>query len=232
MNKTRIMKKRRVDTRIWSISLNVVVVAVCVFLTVDATADLSLTWVNSPLSNADQTNAVSWVGNDLTLGTPLPQNATQTAFPFGTGAALPTSYNSKGFKISFDWEFNTWDVYSATLGYWDSFSATITKGDYYWNKTLSDPITTDSDIEEVILLVGGTTLNPVLETFAGSVTTFLFNPSDGDQYYLNLMIDNNFDNNYPSWGKFSNVKVTPVPSAVILGFLGLSVAGLKLRKHT
>ncbi len=37
---------------------------------------------------------------------------------------------------------------------------------------------------------------------------------------------------FPSFGEFSNVSVSlvPVPGAVLLGILGIGVAGLKLRK--
>ena len=226
------------------ITLSVVAVAVCVCLTASATADIPLIWVNSPNSNTGgPTTAVSWVGGDLIIGTPTEENGYQPEGIYGAGAALPTGYSE--FLIRFDWEFNTWDSYNAPgtpnppynggTGWYDSFSATITKGDYYWNQSLADPI--DGDVEQILLLEGGTSYGEgFLETYSGPWSTFVFTPPDDDQYYLNLVIDTStgpepkFDVLYPSWGEFSDVSVVPVPGAVLLGMLGLSVAGIKLRK--
>jgi len=226
------------------ITFSLVALAAYVFLTADAAADIPLSWVYSPNSNSgDPTTAVSWVGGDLMIGTATGEFDSQPIGIYGAGAALPTNQD---LEISFDWEFNTWDCYNPYIshptnpdldegGYWDSFSATITKGDYYWNKPLTDPITTDPDIEQIILLEVGTEDDDgVLETYTGPWTTFVFNPSDGDQYYLNLVIDTatlpDNDTEVPSWGKFSDVTVVPVPGAVLLGILGLSAVGVKLRK--
>lgn len=222
--------------------ISVCAFTVCVFLTANATADLSLNWINSPNSNTgDATTAVSWVGNNLTIGTPTAEVIDQQPMGiYGVGAALPMQYNSTGFGINLDWIFNTWDSYNAPVdnhtGYWDSWSATITKGDYYWNKTLSDPITTDLNIEEIILLEGGTSyLDGNLETYVGSGTFFYAPSAVGEQYYLNLVLDTATSPDstvgMPSWGEFNNVTVTPVPGAFLLGILGLGAAGLKLRKY-
>jgi hypothetical protein len=229
------------------IILSTVVLALCVLLTADAAAQIPLTWVNSPNSNQalEPTTQVSWVGGDLTIGTATLEGGSQPEGIYGAGAALPTG-SGLTFEINFNWVFNTWDSYNALgtpnppynggTGYWDSFSATITQGDYYWNQPLTDPITTDPDIESVVLLEAGTSYGDgSLETYSGPLTTFLWTAPDNDQYYLNLVIDTltlpEHNGAYPSWGTFGDVSVVPVPGAVLLGILGLGAAGIKLRKH-
>ena len=208
-----------------------------------AQADIPLTWKISPNSNtADPTTAVSWVGSDLTIGTATAELVHQPTGIYGAGAALPT--NQGTLEINFDWDFTTWDSYNAPgtpnppynggTGYWDSFSATITKGNYYWNLPLTDPL--NGDVAQILLLEGGTSYGDGFsENYSGPWTTFVFNPPDCDQYYLNLMIDTATlpyaNTAYPSWGVFSDVSVVPVPGAVLLGILGLSAAGWKLRKY-
>jgi hypothetical protein len=225
------------------ITLSVVSVVVCLFLTANASAQMTLNWQISPNSNTgDPTTAVSWVGDDLYIGTATvedPLVAQQPVGIYGAGAALPTGYSE--YVINFDWEFSTWDSYNDPLtpgpgghGYWDSFSATITNGNYYWNQGISDPL--NGDVTEILLLEGGTAYGDgVLEIYGGS-GSFTFTPPDGDQYYLNLVIDTvtlpSNNGNYPSWGEFTDVSVVPVPGAVLLGILGLGAAGLKLRKFS
>ena len=219
------------------------IVTVFVFTTTDATADLSLNWVNSPNSNTgDPTTTVNWIGNKLTIGTLTAEVIDQQPMEiYGVGAALPMQNNNTGFGISLSWIFNTWDSYTAPVdnhtGYWDSWSATITKGDYYWNKVLTDPITTSLNIEEILLLEAGTSYyDGNLETYTGSGTFFYLPSVISEQYYINLVLDTatlpDSTMGMPSWGEFNNVTVTPVPSAIILGVLGLCLSGLKLRKYT
>lgn len=120
--------------------------------------------------------------------------------------------------ISLSWLFKTWDSYNALgtvgnqpngkpvvgTGYWDSLSVTITRGDYYWNKPLTDPITTDPDIESILVLEAGTSYKDgSLEQYAGPWTTFAYKPPTiSDQYYLNLVLDTltppEHNGNYPS----------------------------------
>lgn len=230
------------------------ITVVCAFVVMPAMADLSLTWVYSPASTQTPgtPESVYWVNHNVEIGTPTNETDQQVPGIYGVGAALPKAYNDVGFNISFDWLLKTWDSYNAPgttgnqpdgqpivgTGWFDSLSATITQGDYYWNKPLTDPITTDSDIEEILVLEGGTSYNDdLLEMYAGPWTTFAYAPPTvGDQYYLNLGIDTltdpQHDSGYPSWGEFSEVRVHPVPApaAVLLGLLGLGAAGMKLRK--
>jgi len=118
-------------------------------------------------------------------------------------------------------------------GYWDSLSVTITRGDYYWNKPLTDPITTDPDIESIFVLEAGTSYKDgFLEQYAGPWTTFAYKPPTiSDQYYLNLVLDTltppEHNGNYPSWGEFDNVSVQPIPApgAFLLCGIGTVVVG-------
>lgn len=225
------------------------------FLTADAAAGIPLSWVYSPSPPATQTvgtpESVYWLGSNLEIGVITTEGGYQTPGIYGAGAALPMSYNDTGFQISFDWVFKTWDSYNAlgttglqpngdpivNTGWWDSWSATITKGDYYWNTVTGDPITTDPGIEHVILLEAGTSYGDGnIELYGGNWTTFSYTPATtSDQYYLNLVLDTKTDpqhnGSYPSWGEWSTVTVVPVPGAILLGILGLGVAGIKLRKY-
>lgn len=229
------------------------------FLTADAAADsvgIPLTWVFSPDSDTVSTTtpeSVYWTNSNVEIGIPTNEADIQNMGIYGVGALLPTDEYSS-FTIEIDWYFKTWDSYNAPgtpgnqpngnpivgTGYFDSWTATITKGDYYWQQALWDPITAPADVEHIFVLEGGTSYadgfeeqyvnpsTPGLDSFGWVV------PSPGD-YYLNLVLDTktSLANNgfYPSHGEWSHVTVTPVPAAVILGILGLGVAGIKLRKY-
>jgi hypothetical protein len=226
------------------------------FLTANAAAGsngLPLTWVFSPDSdtvNTDQPESVYWTNSNVEIGIPTDEDAggplgiyTQVSGIYGVGALLPTDEHD-AFTIELDWVFKTWDSYNpnvdAHTGYWDSWSATITEGGYYWQESLTDPIDTDVDIVHIFVLEGGTSYDDGQEeTYVnpGAPFTDSFGwvvPGPGD-YYLNLVLDTltAADHNgfYPSHGEWSHVTVTPAPAAVILGILGLGVAGLKLRKY-
>jgi hypothetical protein len=229
------------------------------FLTADAAAGsngIPLNWVFSPDSDTVNTNtseSVYWTNSNVEIGIPTNEADTQVMGIYGVGALLPTNQYSS-FIIEIDWFFKTWDSYNAPgtqgsqpngnpivgTGYFDSWTATITEGGYYWQESLTDPINTDVDIVHIFVLEGGTSYNdgfeeqyvnpstPGLDAFGWVV------PGAGD-YYLNLVLDTKTTpaNNgfYPSHGEWSHVTVTPVPAAVILGILGLGVAGIKLRKY-
>ena len=234
----------------------ITIYAVVLFVASSANAGLTLPWVYSP--DSTQTpgtpESVYWLGDNVEIGTPTNEGGYQTAGIYGVGAALPKAYNDVGFHISFDWHFKTWDSYNALgttgtqpngqplvgTGYWDSFSATITKGDYYWNKPLTDPIATDPDIETIIVSEAGKSYGDgFLEQYAGPWTTFAYTPPTvDDQYYLNLGIDTLTDpqhnGNYPSWGEFSEVDVQPIPApgAILLGSIGVGLVGWLRRRRT
>lgn len=235
------------------LTMSMVVVA---FFTADTTASPVLDWVFSP--DSTQTpgtpESVYWVNGNVEIGTPINEAAQQAVGIYGVGAALPMAYNDAGFYISFDWLFNTWDSYNAPgtagtqpnglpvmgTGWWDSFSATITKGDYYWNLPLMDPITTDPGIETIFVLEAGTSFGDgFLETYSGPWTTIKYvPPTIGDQYYLNLVIDTgtfpDHNGNYPSWGEFSEVTVQaiPAPGAILLGSIGVGFVSWLRRRRT
>jgi len=218
------------------------------FLTADAVAEIPLTWVYSPASTQvpGTTESVYWVNGNLEIGTPTDESPTQQIQGiYGVSAALPKSYNETELLITFDWHFKTWDSYNAPgtpnppynggTGYWDSWSATITKGATYWNTPITDPL--DGDVEHIFVLEGGTSYGDgFLEMYNGPWTTFAYTPPTVNaQYYLNFILDTvsppSLNGNYPSWGEWTEITVTPVPGAVLLGILGLSVVGLKLRKY-
>ena len=228
------------------------------FLTADAAADsvgIPLNWVISgdTTSSPKTPQSVWWTNSNVEIGIPTHEDSdfagpgdifTQTAGIYGVGALLPTNDYSS-FTIEIDWFFKTWDSYNPSVdahtGYWDSWSATITKGGYYWQQALTDPITGSANIEHIFVLEGGISYDdnfeeqyfnpssPGLDSFSWAP------PTTDDDYYLNLVLDTLTDpehnGNYPSHGEWSHVTVTPVPAAVILGILGLGVAGLKLRKY-
>jgi len=226
----------------------ITICATVLFVASSANAGLTLNWVYSP--DSTQTpgtpESVYWVNGNVEIGTPTNESPDQQEIGiYGVGAALPMAYNDVGFYITFDWLLKTWDSYNPNLGdghtgWWDSLSATITKGDYYWNMPLTDPITTDPDIEQIIVLEGGTSYDDgFLEMYTGPWTTFVYVPATvGDQYYLNLVIDTatapDHNGNYPSWGEFSEVDVTPIPApgAILLGGIGVCLVGWLRRRRT
>ena len=225
------------------------------FLTADATATsngIPLNWVISPDSNVLVKNtpeSVWWTNSNVEIGTPTNEVDNQNMGIYGVSALLPTNIYS-GFLIEFDWSLKTWDSYNAPgtqgnqpngnpivgTGYYDSWSATITQGGPYWTMALLDPITAPPDVQHVFLLQGGTSYADGLEeTYGSSWDTYTWGVPGAGTYYLNLVLDTKTSpaNNgfYPSFGEWSHITVTPVPGAVLLGILGLSVAGIKLRKY-
>ena len=114
---------------------------------------------------------------------------------------------SSGFKLKYDFGFNTWDSYSNSgpgdcfgIGYWDSFSIGVTSSPY-WQMGFLDPL----DASDFAFLWGGLCygdygLEQRREEFCEShVVGDPTNP-----VYLNIVLDTasepEADNAYPSWG--------------------------------
>ena len=218
------------------IVLTVTFLALILFGVENASATLS--WVYSPDSNqtGDLTTQAYWDSGDLIIGTSTSETLDEQPLGiYGAGAALPKAYNDAGFHITLDTLFKTWDSYNdssiaGNTGYWDSFSATITKGNYYWNKSLSDPI--NGDVEQILVLHGGTNFgDAILEEYSTPWTQYTFVPTDTtSEYYLNLVIDTktlpDVDVSFPSWGEFSNVQVDPIPEPATMLLFGSGLLGL------
>jgi hypothetical protein len=60
---------------------------------------------------------------------------------------------------------------------------------------------------------------------------YSYNLSSGGTYTLSFQVANVTDGAYPSFLGVDAVSVVPVPAGVLLGFLGLTVAGVKLRRY-
>ena len=112
--------------------------------------------------------------------------------------------------------------------------------DYFWDSQDYSPY---NDTATGSLLSGAGTGGPVVSTlFSESVNT---DPSDywgtpwksvsydittAGTYTLLITATNGLDNLYDSYVGVDDVAITPIPGAVLLGMLGLGVAGVKLRK--
>src|SRR3989338_2557865 len=106
-------------------------------------AALSLSWTTSPDGNVSGTPETTLNVGNKPGGGVWAEADSQSPQISGVGAKLPTGY--PGFIVDIaSSELNTYDAYAS--GYWDVFVVALTEGDYYWNKTITDPVGTDSDV--------------------------------------------------------------------------------------
>lgn len=107
-------------------------------------------------------------------------------------------------------------ITGSITGYWTQVSPSAID---FFGGTLSNVLFTDNDVKD--------------KKFNGNTSGFVLMPMLGTTGTLTASItatwfDHSFDVNN---GQINgNVAAVPVPAAVLLGFLGLGVAGLKLRK--
>jgi len=188
---------------------------------VDAGAQGGLPWVYSPESvrgygASGGPTLAQWhdYGYGLAVGwcTHEEPDMEQPGGVFGAALALPVEYNQLGFGIAVtEYHFFTWDAY-VPGDLWDVMSATITRGDTYWNLDLVDPLSGNPAIERILYSVGGTSRGTYQIICPDAHSNDLFLPPDlGEQYYLNFVLDTRglpqSDVVYASAGFFRQVHV-------------------------
>ena len=113
--------------------------------------------------------------------------------------------------------------------------------DYFWDSQDYKPF---NDMATGSLLSGAGTGGPVVSTlFSESVNTdpsnywgipwksVSYDITSAGTYTLLITAANGKDNSYDSYVGVDSIATAPVPGAVLLGMLGLSVVGVKLRKY-
>ena len=169
----------------------------------------------------------------------------------GAGTLLPAG--SPGFRVNFHFNGSTWDSYNTNMydyktGYYDVFAAVLSEKGYYWS--LPDIYDLHPLEENPAFILGLDPSNPtpgpdnsywggtryndgILENVDADVTLdFVTDPAK--QYYLTLFMQTMRDENFPSWGTFTNVNVSAVPepiSTILFLSGGLLVGGRLLIKR-
>ncbi len=162
----------------------------------------------------------------------------------GGGTKLGSGYS--GYRVSFDANLSTYDMYKYNAlfdNYLDVFGIVLSDQGYYWNLSNTNihplennpalimgddpdsPGTTDS-------YWGGQTYGGLENAVASVSLDFTTDPAK--EYYLSLFLQTRIFTDHPSWGTFSNVKITPLaatpePASMIL--LGIGLAGVAISKR-
>jgi len=179
------------------------------------------------------------ISTGLTVGidrTGDDEDDTQLIQISGAGTLLPSGY--PGWVINFHFNGYTWDSYNATSGYYDIFAMVLSENNYYWNLgTNYHPLETHPD-----LILGFDPYDPTPdpsdsywggEAYGDGIldsedtdVTLAFNTDPANQYYLTFFMQTMEDEGYPSWGRITNLTVTPTPEPTTLSLLGLGLVGL------
>jgi hypothetical protein len=207
----------------------------------------------------DSAGDVNTFLNDAWLASPDAGSNTQTAAIYGAGFMMnaPT--------INFNANLWTWDSYSApgsstNSGYWDVFVVNLSQDDYYWNQTLSNPLTNSGDYyggtpatsnqpDGISWFWGGVDYgaggfssgqgtNGVEQFWSdvsgGFISLSMPSYDPTKPVYVSVVLDtltDPTDTNWASWGTFQ-VEVVPEPGTMLLFGTGIAaVAGIGRRKR-
>lgn len=159
----------------------------------------------------------------VSIGYPVAYSAVQPAGIYGVGVPLAPLGLVPAYNLAFDKNMATWDHSG-----FDVFAAVITKGGYLWQPSIT-------------LVPGGYTWGGLNDTpgdlefdYSGDMKQATIMVTPASDYYLNIVLDtgnsgilhHDFDNNVPSWGTFSDVKVEAVPEPSSMLLLGMGILGL------
>lgn len=165
----------------------------------------------------------------------------------GAGMSLPTG--GSRYQVDFHFEGYSWDSYVPYLGdetgtgWLDVFTVALTEKNkgFYWQLGNTDihPLYNNPDVilatpvyvNDTPWWSGQNYEDHLLESDVSDVQLF-FDADPLKEYYLNVFLQTNDDEDLPSWGKFSNVsaKVVPEPVSSVLFLLGGGALAVFRRK--